>query len=365
MNENYLLHNETAKSLYFEYAKDLPIIALCSDFELDKTVYNNISEAFLLNDCYKLDAMRDCRIDEKFITGDASDYEKFAAFCSVLPQFAGHPLYLLSHIELRNNFDCYLDICEKNCEYIWKHCNSVIAKGSFSDETFTKNSKISFVDVFHPMVFNEIGNSDVIDLAKFESMMLEKVAKADEKGCKISVHSAIDSFERPNPYKANEIIQKIKNNVCPLTEEYRHLEMQIIRTLGLEYKKRDWTLIWIKEDLADGINTYNNEKALEYLESNNALPRNYNLVYIDLEDDEKEIAEHIKRFSRKNILGKFVFLPGIISPASAFAHVDYIRRIICNVIGEWVENGEYTSNEKILKKLNEDILYNNLKEAIN
>ena len=42
MNENYLLHNETAKKLYFEYAKDLPIIALCDNFELDKSVYNNI-----------------------------------------------------------------------------------------------------------------------------------------------------------------------------------------------------------------------------------------------------------------------------------------------------------------------------------
>ena len=101
MNENYLLHNETAKKLYFEYAKDLPIISLCSQNEPSNKVYNNVAEAFLLNDSYKLDAMRDCGIDEKFITGDASDYEKFKAFCSILPKFAGHPIYLLSHIELK------------------------------------------------------------------------------------------------------------------------------------------------------------------------------------------------------------------------------------------------------------------------
>jgi glucuronate isomerase len=48
----------------------------------------------------------------------------------------------------------------------------------------------------------------------------------------------------------------------------------------------------------------------------------------------------------------------------SYARNDYFRRIVCNVIGKWVENVEYTSDEKILKKLIEDILYNNLKEAI-
>ena len=103
MNENYLLHNETAKRLYFEYARDLPTIALCSDVEVDDKIYNNVTEAFLTNDCYKLDSMRAYGIDEKYITGDASDYEKFKAFCSVLPRFVGNPIYLISHIELIKN----------------------------------------------------------------------------------------------------------------------------------------------------------------------------------------------------------------------------------------------------------------------
>ena len=48
----------------------------------------------------------------------------------------------------------------------------------------------------------------------------------------------------------------------------------------------------------------------------------------------------------------------------SYARNDYFRRVVCNIIGKWVENGEYTSDEKTLKKLIEDILYNNLKEAI-
>ena len=63
MNENYLLHNETAKKLYFEYAKELPIISLCSKPLPSNKIYNNVAEVFLLNDFYKLDAMRHCGSD--------------------------------------------------------------------------------------------------------------------------------------------------------------------------------------------------------------------------------------------------------------------------------------------------------------
>ena len=364
MNENYLLHNETAKKLYFEYAKDLPIIALCSDWNFDDVIYNNITEAFLLNDSYKLDAMRDCGIDEKFITGDASDYEKFKAFCSVLPKFAGHPIYLLSHIELKKNFECDLSICEENCEAIWQYCNSKITSELFTDDVVMQKSKLSFVNVFHLVAFNEINNPSVVDLKTLETRLLEIVSNLDKNGCKIAVHPTIDIFEKPNLYKANEIIQKIKREDQVASEDYSHIFMQINRTLGIEYKKRNWSLIWYKEDYWEESNIYNNIKALEYLEKSNALPISYNLLSIYTDDTEKEISERLIRFAKKNILGNFVLEADFISPTTAFARTDYIRRIICNIIGQWVENGEYTSNEKTLKQLIEDILYNNLKEAI-
>lgn len=364
MNDNYLLHNETAKKLYFEYAKNLSIILMCSEFELDDRVYNNVAEAFLTNDYCKLDAMRDCGINEKYIGGDASDYEKFKAFCSILPKFAGHPIYLLSHIELKKNFDCDLMICEDNCDEIWHYCNSKIANNTFSDSVAMQQSNSSFVNVFHPVLFSEINHPSVIDLRSFESIVLDMMHKADKEGCKIAIHPVIEDFEKPNPYKVNEIIQKIKRNEYTSSEEYSYIGMQLNRTLGIEYKKLDWKLIWYKEDYDEKINIYNNSKALEYLEANNALPENYNLVYIDVEKTEEEIAARISKFARNNILGNFVFLPDIVSPTTAFARADYVRRIICNIIGQWVENGEYTSDQKTLKKLIEDILYNNIKEAI-
>ena len=364
MNENYLLHNETARKLYFEYARNLPIIALCEDFKPSQRVYNNIAEAFLLNDMCKLDAMRQYGIDEKYITGDASDYEKFKAFCSILPKFAGNPIYLLSHIELQHNFDCEYNICEDNVDNIWYYCNKIIETEAITDITLMKQSNLTFATVFYPNVYYEIYNPSVSDLKSFESHLLKMISKADEQGYKIAMHSEIDSFVKPDPYNANAIIHRIKAGHEALCDEYNCLYMQINRILGIEYKKRGWTLLWYDECYGDTVNSYNNTEALAYLESNNALPQNYHLVYIDHLDSEEKIAEGIMKFAKNNVLGKFIFLPGLISPTTGFADSDYIRRIICNIIGRWVENGEYTSDEKILKKLIEDILYNNLKEAI-
>ena len=362
MNENYLLHNETAKRLYFEYARNLPIISLCSDVEVDDKIYNNVTEAFLTNDCYKLDAMRAYGVDEKYVTGDASDYEKFKAFCSILPKFAGNPIYLLSHIELRKNYNCSLQICEDTCDEIWEFCNSKIIADSFSDQIAMKISNISFVKAFYPFIFNEINDPSVKSFSDLESRLLDMISSQDSNGCKAAVCCVIDKFIKPNPYQANQILQNLKEGTSITPDEMRHLDMQIYRTLGSELKKRNWSLIWCKEDY--GAELYIDDEALDYLNRSNALPKSFDLVYIDIEEGEKEISSRLAGFARKNILGKFIFLPDIISPTSAFARVDYTRRIICNIIGKWVEDGEYASDEKTLKRLIQDILYNNLKEAI-
>ena len=363
MNENYLLHSDTARKLYFEYAKDLPIIALCSKIDLDDKVYNNIAEAFLINDCYKLDAMRACGIDEKYITGDASDYEKFKAFCSILPMFAGNPIYLLAHIELRKNFGCLLEISSFTCDEIWECCNSKIISDSFSDFRAMKESQASFVKAFYPSIYHELNNPSVKNLCDLESRLIEMISHQYSNGYKVAICSVVDKFIKPNPYQANEILNKLKDGKTSVTpDELRLLDMQIYRTLGIELKKRNWSLIWSNEDY--GADSYIDGKALDYLLDCNALPKNYNLVYIDIKEGEEEISKRLEGFARNNILGKFIFLPGLMSPATAFAHIDYIRRIICNIIGKWVEDGEYSNDENTLKKLIEDILYNNLKEAI-
>ena len=124
MSDNFLLSGEVGRTLYFAYAESLPIIDYhChlspKEIAEDKH-YANITEVWLYGDHYKWRAMRSCGVDEAYITGDASDYEKFRAYCRIMPKLIGNPLYHWSHLELKRYFDCDLIINEENCDEIWR-----------------------------------------------------------------------------------------------------------------------------------------------------------------------------------------------------------------------------------------------------
>lgn len=358
MNDNYLLHNETAKKLYFEYANDLPIIALCSQSKPIEQGYNNITEAFLSNDIYKLNAMRDCGVDEKYITGDSSDYEKFKAFCLVLPKFVGHPLYILSHIELRKHFDCDLNICEDNCDLIWSEVNSKIIDCLLCDISILKLTNIEQHYSLTLSWLQELDINDrIIDLDSLENALLNYVEKANNNGCKIAEYNSFSDFIRPNPFVANEVVKKIKSkDLSYKTEDLDLLNMQVARTLGIEYKKLGWTWLLSGSHIC--------EEALAYLEKNNALPKTKSYIQFEIGQNQQYLELQLREYASKHPLGSVICTINTADNCLCYARNDYLRRIICNIIGEWVENGEYTSDEKILKKLIEDILYNNLKEAI-
>ena len=122
IDENYLLNDETAIRLYY-YAKQMPIIDYHCHLS-PKEIYedrrfNNISELWLGSDHYKWRLMRSAGIEERYITGDASDKEKFLAWAKTLSLAIGNPLFEWSHLELKNyfGFDGVLD--ETTAEEVW------------------------------------------------------------------------------------------------------------------------------------------------------------------------------------------------------------------------------------------------------
>lgn len=359
MNDNYLLHNETAKKLYFEYAKKLPIISLCSTPKPSNKVYSNIAEAFLLNDFYKLDAMRQCGIEEKYITGNASDYDKFKAFCSALPKFAGHPIYLLSHIELSKYFDCNIDICYENCDLIWETVNKQIINNSISTDSLLKLTNIEYHNCSILSWMQELDNNkDIMNLSMLESHLIAKIKSANDCGCKIALYNAFTDFVRPNPYVANELVKKIQTkDLSYELDDCNLLDMQIARTLGKIYKELEWT--WLLQ--GNSID----EDAIEYLDNSNALPKTYKYIEFEIGQSAQYLELQLRGYAMKYPMGKLICNVNNADNCLCYARNDYFRRILCDIIGKWVENGEYTSNENSLKELIEDILYNNLKEAIN
>src|SRR5690349_531949 len=109
LHKDFLLKSEFAKTLYHQYAKDLPIIDYhChlppQDIAANRQ-FENLTKIWLEGDHYKWRAMRTLGIDEKYITGNASDKEKFNQWAYAVPYTMRNPLYHWTHLELKRYFD--------------------------------------------------------------------------------------------------------------------------------------------------------------------------------------------------------------------------------------------------------------------
>jgi len=130
LRENFLLTNKTAEKLYNDYAKDIPIFDyhchLSESQILENKEFEDIFSIWLKGDHYKWRLMRNYGIDEEYITGNKTNKEKFIAYCSVLGTAFGNPLYHWSQVELKEFFNCEIEINKNNAETIWDWCNDYI-----------------------------------------------------------------------------------------------------------------------------------------------------------------------------------------------------------------------------------------------
>lgn len=143
IKDDFLLHSDSAKKLYFEYAKDMPIIDYhchidAKDIAEDKK-FDTITSVWLGGDHYKWRQMRACGIEEKYITGDATDYEKFTKWAEVLPRLVGNPLYHWSHLELKNYFGYNGVLTPKTAPEVWELCNNQLKTMSAKEIILSSN----------------------------------------------------------------------------------------------------------------------------------------------------------------------------------------------------------------------------------
>ena len=130
--EDLLLTNATGKRLYERYAKDLPVIDYHCHL-LPGEIYENrefedIGEMWLAHDHYKWRAMRCFGIPERYITGDATYYEKYLKFAEILPELVGNPLYIWCALELKRYFDIEEALNRDNAAEIYRRCKEKIVK---------------------------------------------------------------------------------------------------------------------------------------------------------------------------------------------------------------------------------------------
>lgn len=124
MDADFLLNNETAKTLFHKFAENQPIYDYHNHLSpkdiAEHRQFHDLTELWLEADHYKWRAMRACGVDERYITGDAGAYDKFLKWVEVLTQLVGCPLYHWTHLELQRYFEIYEPLTLESAPAIWE-----------------------------------------------------------------------------------------------------------------------------------------------------------------------------------------------------------------------------------------------------
>ena len=149
IHDDFLLQSESARRLYHDYAKEMPVVDFHNHLPPDEInedkKFTNLSEIWLKGDHYKWRAMRTAGINEKFITGEASDREKFLAWAKTVPQTLKNPLYHWTHMELKRYFDIDELLNEESAEAIWEQTKQAFESDTFSTRSLLAGKKVEVV----------------------------------------------------------------------------------------------------------------------------------------------------------------------------------------------------------------------------
>ncbi|NGZ74451.1 glucuronate isomerase [Saccharibacillus alkalitolerans] len=149
LNDDFLLSTETAKILFHEHARQMPIIDYHCHLD-PKEIYEdrpfaNLTEAWLYGDHYKWRLMRANGIAEERITGSAHDYDRFLAWAETVPRTVGNPLYSWTHLELRRFFGIDAPLNERTAPEIWERANERLKEPEFTRRALIANSNVKIV----------------------------------------------------------------------------------------------------------------------------------------------------------------------------------------------------------------------------
>lgn len=136
MDKDFLLMTDTARSLYHDHAETLPIIDYHCHLNPQEVAedhrFSTITELWLGGDHYKWRALRSNGVEERYITGDASDWEKFQKWAETMPYCMRNPLYHWTHLELRTAFGIDTLLNANTAREIYERCNEMLSQPGFS-----------------------------------------------------------------------------------------------------------------------------------------------------------------------------------------------------------------------------------------
>jgi glucuronate isomerase len=149
LDENFLLGSKTAETLYHEHAKEMPIIDYHCHLPPDEIAadkqFENLTQIWLKGDHYKWRAMRANGVPEEYITGSASDEEKFQKWAETVPATLRNPLYHWTHMELKRPFGIERILNAETGKSIYREANGMLNTGAFSTRNILREMKVEVV----------------------------------------------------------------------------------------------------------------------------------------------------------------------------------------------------------------------------
>ena len=450
MDRDFLLTTETARHLYHDIAADLPIIDYHCHLDpreiYEDRQFANITQVWLGGDHYKWRLMRWAGVEEQYITGSASDREKFQKWAETLGLAIGHPLYHWSHLELRNYFGYEGFLNGDTAEEVWQLCNEKLKTLSARKLIVGSNVKalcttddpadtlewhkkiaedrsfgVKVLPSFRPDKALGIEKEDYVnylsrlgEIGSFEQLveaLKEKLAFFVSLGCRVSDHGMESvPFAPATEAEVEAIFQKRLAGEIPTLQEQKQFKTALLLRLGREYRRlgvvmqlhfgviRDNSRRVFRALGPDaGIDSIGDRSSikelaafLNALDETDELPKtilysldpNDNAALVTVmgafengeaagkvqhgsawwfNDHRQGMTDQLKTLAADGYLASFV---GMLTDSRSFlsyARHEYFRRILCELLGSWVENGEYPNDEKALRTIVEGVCYRNAK----
>src|ERR1700704_2316254 len=149
LDENFLLGTKAAQQLYHEYAKDMPIIDyhchLPPQQIADDKQFENLTQIWLYGDHYKWRAMRINGVDESYITGNKSDWEKFQKWAETVPYTLRNPLYHWSHLELQRYFSIHEVLNPDSAKKIYDFSASALQTPEYTTRNLIRKMNVRLI----------------------------------------------------------------------------------------------------------------------------------------------------------------------------------------------------------------------------
>jgi glucuronate isomerase len=147
--KNFLLQTNTAKKLYHDFAKEMPIIDYHSHLPAqqiaDDINFENLTQIWLNGDHYKWRAMRINGVDESYCTGDKDDYEKFEKWAATIPFAMRNPLYHWTHLELQRYFNIHDILNAESAKKIYDNCTKKLQTKEYSVRNLLRKMNVKVV----------------------------------------------------------------------------------------------------------------------------------------------------------------------------------------------------------------------------